>query len=245
MSRSSWIVEPEFVGTEAEEVFGSLDKVFSLEGEKITRDSISNVIRVSVADKRYYVKRYTRRGSGIGQWFGRSKVYGEWSNLLFFRELDLPVPPIVSYGQRGRVGALITEEVPNTIDLAELAKQGSPLLQDQNWVRQVLCQVAEAARKMHQCRFAHNDFFWRNILVTGDSEPTICLIDCPNGRFWREPFLEYRIVKDLICLDKVAKHHLTEAMRREFYQLYTGREQLNACDKKRLKKITTYIKRRR
>jgi hypothetical protein len=35
------------------------------------------------------------------------------------------------------------------------------------------------------------------------------LIDCPNGDFWRGFWLKYRITKDLACLDKVAKYHLS------------------------------------
>jgi hypothetical protein len=40
---------------------------------------------------------------------------------------------------------------------------------------------------------------------------------CPAGTFWWGPFLRYRIVKDLACLDKVAKYHLSRTQRLRFY----------------------------
>jgi tRNA A-37 threonylcarbamoyl transferase component Bud32 len=236
-----WQVAPEFGGSKAEAVFSSLDAVFELEGENVTRDSISDVIRVEISGHGYYVKRYYRRGNGIGQWLGRSKVQGEWKNLLFFQELGLPIPPVVAYGQKGRRGALITEEVPGTADLSAMANGHSPCLDDPVWVLQVMIQVARAARKMHGKGFAHNDLKWRNILVNTRSEPNICLIDCPSGRFWRQPFLEYRIVKDLACLDKVARRCLTLRQRLKFYQLYTGRKVINVSDRRRLRKIDRFF----
>ena len=236
-----WQVTPEFRGSKAEAVFSSLDAVFELGGKQITRDSISDVIWVKLEGRGYYVKRYYRRGNGVGQWLGRSKIQGEWQNLLFFQELGLPIPPVVAYGQKGRRGALITEEVLGTADLAALAKGDSLCLQNPAWVLRVMTQVAIAAREMHEKGFAHNDLKWRNILVNTQGEPNICLIDCPSGRFWRQPFLEYRIVKDLACLDKVARHCLTLRQRLKFYQLYTGRKLINVSDRRRLRKIDRFF----
>lgn len=57
------------------------------------------------------------------------------------------------------------------------------------------------------------------------------LIDCPNGAFWVSFMLRYRITKDLACLDKVAKYHLSATQRLRFYLQYRGRERLNDSDK--------------
>jgi hypothetical protein len=75
------------------------------------------------------------------------------------------------------------------------------------------------------CLYAHNDLKWRNILV--DNNGKVFLIDCPNGLLWIPPFLQYRIIKDLACLDKVAKYHLSRTQRLRFYQHYAQKTKLD------------------
>ena len=78
-------------------------------------------------------------------------------------------------------GALITEEIPDTIDLASMAAIGDPRLRDRRWMAQVLRQIADITRTLHAAGFAHNDLKWRNLLVDGGGSPTVYLIDCPSG----------------------------------------------------------------
>ena len=92
---------------------------------------------------------------------------------------------------------------------------------------------------MHDHHFTHNDLKWRNLLVNPAAE--LFLIDCPSGSFWWGPALRYRIIKDLACLDKVAKQHLSRTQRLRFYLQYRGRQQLNASDKQRLRKIIGFF----
>ena len=242
MTYSVWTVDPAFAGTPAGEAFASIDKAFSAEGEEITRDGISHVVRVPVSGKQYYVKRYTSRGNGPGKLFGPRKSRGEWKNLLLFRTLGLAVPPIVAYGKRGQRGVLVTEEVIDTVDLSELVNDNAPELKNPEWVAKVSSQVAEGARRMHNHGFAHNDLKWRNLLVTRGADPKVYFIDCPSGRKWWGPFLEYRIIKDLACLDKVAKYHLTEEQRLSFYLDYSGKQVLDRRDRKRIKKVLKFFK---
>ena len=136
-------------------------------------------------------------------------------------------------------GALITRELPNTRDLSELADNNDPLLKDRAWVDGVSRQLARCTRIMHDHRFTHNDLKWRNLLI--DDQAKLYLIDCPNGDFWRGFWLKYRITKDLACLDKVAKYHLTATQRLRFYFQYTGRNTLNAADKERVRHIVRFF----
>ncbi|HNL93004.1 MAG TPA: heptose kinase, partial [Pseudomonadales bacterium] len=64
--------------------------------------------------------------------------------------------------------------------------------------------------------------------------------DCPGGRFWVWPFLEYRIIKDLAHLDKIARECIPLRWRLWFYKQYTGRKYLNKADRGRLQKIARY-----
>src|SRR5690606_22696241 len=119
-----------------------------------------------------------------------------------------------------------------------MAKRGDPRLADPRWVDAISRQLARATRVLHDHHFAHNDLKWRNLLVNSQGE--LFLIDCPTGSFWWGPFLRYRIVKDLACLDKVAKYHLSRTQRLRFYLLYRGRQRLSTGDKRRIRQILDF-----
>ena len=248
-----WQIHPAYRDGPVGQAFASPAAVFALAGEKVTGDQESEVYRVTVADRRYYVKRYfigrralTRRWFGLRDWLGPRRAVQEWTNLQRFAAWGIATAPLVAYGQERRYGrfvraAVITEELRNTTDLAQLARKHDPRLQDAGWLRQVLPQIAQATQRMHARRFCHNDLKWRNILVDEGDAPTAYFIDCPTGMFWWPPFLEYRIVKDLACLDKVAKYTLRRSWRLRFYLDYVGRTRLNAADKVRLRKVLAFF----
>ncbi len=245
-----WTVTQPYQHTPVADVFGSLYKVFKLPGEQITSDPLSKVYKVTSAGKVFYVKRYTGGGKGLRRYIGRSRVRAEWKNLLLFRHLGLPTANLVAYGEQKLFsmmlkGALITEELENTIDLSEVIEEYPNYLTDRNWLLPVIDQVAWAARVLHAYRFVHNDLKWRNILVSRDkTNPQIFLIDCPGGFRWFGPMLQYRIVKDLACLDKLGKYHLSRTMRMRFYKLYRGNSlahRLTSKDKQQIRQVLDFF----
>lgn len=250
---SHWHFNPAYADREPCAVFRSLAQVFALDGELVTNDPESEVLRVQAGQTLYYVKRYTigrrklaRRWFGLRDLFGPQRAVKEWQNLLRFRDWGIPTASLVAYGQERRFGrfvraALVTEALPDTVDLAELAIVRDPRLSDRAWVRHVSTQVAGHARLMHRHGFVHNDLKWRNLLVGVGPRPIVYLIDCPNGGRWLRPFLDYRIVKDLACLDKVAKHVLTRTQRLRFYLDYLGHDRLTDVDKRQLRKVLKFF----
>ncbi|WP_043308476.1 lipopolysaccharide kinase InaA family protein [Pseudomonas sp. ML96] len=234
----------EGLDAETAALFADLDQVFALEGDWITGDPLSEVLRVEHAGVRYYVKRYWGAGKGLRRWFGRPRVKAEWQNLKYFAKWGIPTAALVGWGQereRGafKRGALITRELEGTMDLAAIAQQSDPRLADAHWVDGVSRQLAKATRALHDHHFAHNDLKWRNLLVNPAGE--LFFIDCPTGAFWWGPFLRYRIVKDLACLDKVASKVLSRSQRLRFYLQYRGRTRLNASDKRRVVQIVKFF----
>ena len=237
----------------ARRLFGALDQVFRLGGERITKDPLSEVIRIEEAGVRYYVKRYAgngknarRRWYGLRQWLAPVRVKKEWQNLLAFKSWGIPTARLAAYGIERhwggfRRGALVTEEIRDTTDLAKLALQNDDRLRDRRRVCEVAAQVARITRRMHDAGFAHNDLKWRNLLVTHGERPQVYLIDCPSGSTWWQPFLSYRVVKDLACLDKVAKYHLTRSQRLRFYLDYVQHTRLTVGDKKRVRRIVKFF----
>lgn len=224
--------------------FGSLEAVFALQGRRLTKDPLSEVILVERGGVRYYVKRYWGGGKGLRRYIGRPRVKAEWQNLRHFAKWGVPTAAIVACGLERQLGsfvrgALITRELDNTEDLANLVKRGDPRLQDRCWVDSISRQLARATRALHDHHFTHNDLKWRNLLVNDRGE--LFFIDCPGGSFWWGPLLRYRIVKDLACLDKVACKVLSRTQRLRFYLQYRGRAHLNAADKKRIRQIIGFF----
>lgn len=243
---SNWTLNPEYATGASGKAFTSLDAVFALEGELVSRDPLSRVLKVRVGNRYYYVKRYHGAGKHLRRFVGRPRIRAEWENLLHFRAWGIPVATVVGFGLERRCGAfhrgaLITRELVDRDDLANLARIADPRLRNPHWVAHVSRQVALATRTMHDQGFAHNDLKWRNILV--DSEPlaNISLIDCPSGSFWWGPFLEYRKIKDLACLDKLARYHLSRTQRLRFYKTYTGRPCLSATDRRCIRRIVGFF----
>lgn len=240
---TGWTLKPDYQHLHAD--FGSLEQVFALEGERITRDSESELIRIEREGVVYYVKRYRSNGKHWRNWLPHTRIRAEWENLQRFIQWGIPTAEVVAFGLeresfgRFRRGAMITREIPGADDLATLARQGDPCLKDVRWIDEIGRQIADFARIMHQHGFVHNDLKWRNILI--DGQPRAYLIDCPTGGFWWGPFLQYRIIKDLACLDKVAKYQLSRTRRLRFYLNYVQRKRLTAADKKRIGKIIVFF----
>lgn len=239
---AGWQLESDYAALQGE--FGSLAAVFALQGKRLTSDPLSEVLLVERDGVRYYVKRYWGAGKGLRRFIGRPRVKAEWQNLRYFAKWGIPTAPIVACGLERRAGAfvrgaLITRELPDTQDLALLARRKDARLADRTWVERISVQLARATRTLHDQHFTHNDLKWRNLLVNDRAE--LFFIDCPTGAFWWGPLLSYRIIKDLACLDKVAKYQLSRTQRLRFYRQYRGCERLSAADKREVRRIVKFF----
>ena len=239
---AGWVLQPAHAGLEA--AFGSLEAVFSLQGQRITSDPLSEVIRVEFGGVRYYVKRYWAAGKGLRRYFGRPRIKAEWQNLRHFAAWGIQTAEIVAYGLERRAGAfvrgaLITRELVGTEDLGHIAGHQRERLDDSAWVARISVQLARGTRALHDHHFAHNDLKWRNLLVNEAGD--LFFIDCPTGSFWWGPLLRYRIDKDLACLDKVASQVLSRSQRLRFFLQYLGRTRLNAADKRQVRRILKFF----
>jgi len=238
---TNWQVSLDSLGPAAREQFSTLESVFRLRGTTIARDNISEVIRVEADGKGYFVKRYTAAGNDIQRWVGRSRIESEWRNLQHFAEWGIPTIHLVAYGQQRWLGihfrgAMVTDELPGSIDLARLARRPHP---SQTPNLQVLIdQVAEITRVLHAHGFTHNDLHWRNLLLD-EMHGRVHLIDCPKGAFWWPgPLLQYRIAKDLASLDKFGRKYLTRTQRLRFYLKYAGINKLDQDAKRAIHRVT-------
>ncbi len=246
LTRQKWEIIMPWPGTVAGEVFSSLDKVFAMDAESISCDSESTVFSIVVEGHCFYVKCY-HATKGIRSWLGKARIRMEAKNQLWFNQIGLPAARVVAFGEEFFLsktlrGALVTEGLKNTADLSWTAEHKPQYFADRLWRNQVIQQLAEITRTLHQHRFCHNDLKWRNILVTQDRvQPKLYLIDCPVGQTFCWPLLKRRIIKDLACLDKVAKYRMSRTQRLKFYLVYKKQDHLLPVDKPVIKKVLSYF----
>lgn len=92
---AGWTLEPDYRHLAAD--FGSLDSVRP-GGERLTRDPLSEVIRIERDGVRYYVKRYRSAGKGLRCYLARPRIKAE-GRTQALREVGH------SHRRSGRLGA--------------------------------------------------------------------------------------------------------------------------------------------
>jgi hypothetical protein len=155
---SSWWVDPA-LPPEARRAFASLDR--GVRAGRRTDRQVAAEQRAAGHPRWPPLLRQAlcRRSwqSLLRNWFGlRSRllkppVQKEWENLLAFQGWGIPTARLVAYGLErhgGRFvrGALITEELADTVDMAQMARDGDPGSRTARWVAAVSRQLAQATR---------------------------------------------------------------------------------------------------
>ena len=223
-------------------VFSSLDRVFELNGPQVSSGVFCHVIKWCVAGRKYYVKRYRPQGKHFRKAFSRDRSDIECRNLTYFAQMGIPVPKVVAEGsQRSlgllRRGAIVTEEVPRSVDLQTLIRTRPDLFRDPEWRSRVMGSLAVHVRRLHEDGFTHRDLKWRNILVTAEEPPRVFLLDCPSGRHTSRLWRKHFIVKDLALLDRSARECLSRTTRLRFYLRYRCQTRLRREDRQLVARI--------
>jgi len=238
----NWRLNEQLCDSEALKQFSSVEKVFLCEGERVVQDKISEVIRFKSSKKTYYIKRYTAAGRKTVGFFRKSRICSEWENLVSLTKIGLPVPKIIAHGEKKRngrflAGALITEGVENSVNLAQHLSDNADLISDKKWLYSVIDQVAGYVHDMHAHKFIHRDLNLRNVLVQTQGYPAVFFIDCPVGGFQSGFYLKRSIIRDLAHLDKVARYILSDRDLLRFYKKYKKTDKLTSADKRLISKI--------
>jgi len=180
-----------------------------------------------------------------GELLGRSRVRAEWHNMAFFETIGIPsarrVVLVEGRGAGDHEGAIVTEEVPSTVDLDTIATQAPRHLDDREWLEAVIDRLAGYVRSLHDVHFVHNDLKFRNVLVEFSCDPEVYIIDCPQGRRLPPPLLQRGIVKDLACLDRMARRCLSRTRRLRFFKRYHRTNRLSRAQRRQLQRIVTFF----
>ena len=197
--------------------------------------------------KKYWYPTSGDRWSGFhrGTFWGVSKVRREFENLARLRAWGLDAPAPVAYGEERRASwlhrsFLISEGIPDPLSLDLFIRDLSPTLpasEQRQLRRELIGRLADYLRRMHEHRFVHHDFFWRNILLSGRSLAHFFLIDSHKGRCWK-PWMETRSrAKDLATLDAPAPSFFRRSERLRFFLRYRGQRRLTRDDKQLLRLV--------
>jgi tRNA A-37 threonylcarbamoyl transferase component Bud32 len=234
----------------------TVDGVYRAAGGKVVARSSSTEVRELQLDaasgvrtvfiKKYWARKPSQIWSGTfrGTFFGRSKVRREYENLDRLRAWGFDAPQAVSYGEERRArwlvrSYLISEGVPAPIPLHVFIRDRLSLPnEDSRRMRRELIEgLAAYTRRLHDHRFVHHDYFWRNILLTGSDLTRFFLIDSHKGRCWF-PWGELRSrAKDLAALQAPAPRFFRRTEMMRFFLLYRNHSRLDRRDKELLRRV--------
>jgi hypothetical protein len=191
--------------------------------------------------KKYWYPTSRLRWSGFyrGTFFGMSKVRREYENLARLRVWGLDAPAPVAYGEERRNrwlyrSYLISEGVPWPLPLDLFIRDVLPTMpapERQRQQTELLQRLADYTRRMHEHRFVHHDYFWRNILLSGKSLSHFFLIDSHKGRCWHSWAEFDGWAKDLATLDSPAPWFFRRSERLRFFLRYREHRRLTTGDK--------------
>lgn len=237
------------IAAKLSDYFPTLKSIFDYQSTIISKGTQSEVMRFNIEDTGFYIKRYFRT-KGLRSYIGHSRLRMEIRNQHRFIKWGLNAAPVIAYGERYRFshtlnGALVTLAVDNSSNLEEISRNSPELFKNKAWLSEVIKQVAEMARILHDHRFCHNDLFLRNLLIQHNSDqPKLFLIDCPSGCFWFGTFLSKRKVKDIASLDKHASLYLSRTQRLRFLLYYRQSKRLTSRDKRFIRDLLAYSRRK-
>jgi hypothetical protein len=185
----------------------------------------------------------------------RSKARREFENYAVFSRLQLSTAEAVAVGEerdifgRLRRAFIVTRAIPEAQTLIEFINgpaRDRSRADVRNLRRQLIEQLAEMTRRIHDAGFFHRDLFWRNVLVTTGpgKDARLWWIDCPRGGFARWWTHRRGPIKDLACLDKSAGRWCTRGERVLFVKKYLGLARLDPAAKQRIRNILHYRKHR-
>lgn len=245
------VIAPEWQSRLHAHGLDSVASVYALTtGQRVASSGSTEVRRISLGDhpatstvfiKKYWFHTAARRWSGMlrGTFFGRSKARCEYENLVRLRQWGFDAPAPVAYGEERSArwltrSFLISEGVPNPLPLHEFIRDylpRQPFAEQRRLRRELIERLAGQTRRLHQHRFVHHDFFWRNIILSGPSLERFALIDAHKGRRWRPWEEQHARAQDLAALDAPAPEFFRRTERLRFFLKYRAHDSLTRADK--------------
>jgi tRNA A-37 threonylcarbamoyl transferase component Bud32 len=216
-------------------------KLLRKTAEIVSQSSLSIVFKVKFDKRVFYIKFYFKQGK---RW------QRECQNLNFCANLNIPTPVLVYFKKTSRFfnlffkqGIIVTEEIPNAIDLKKIAIENHSMFQLKSWRHIILKKIASYVAILHKHSFLHYDLQWRNILVSIEPRPQVYFFDMPSGKL-RRFFFNFYKRRDFYNLYKSAVQFLSRSDQLRFYFYYTKTTHLTPQDKINLKRWIQYYRKK-
>ena len=222
-------------------------------GQVVSYSSSTEVRRVDVGSgsdvrtifiKKYWVTKPSQLWNGMfrGTFFGRSKARREFENLARFRTWGMDAPEPIAYGEERLArwlmrSYLISLGIPQPVPLQVFVGShlaAFPAKEASESRRELIDHLADYTRRLHEHRFVHHDYYWRNILLSGHDLRRFFLIDAHKGRLWRPGENQRARARDLAALDAPASYYFRRSERLRFFLRYLGQPKLRPRDKRLL-----------
>lgn len=237
--------------------FDTVEGVYRIHsGVVVTRSESTEVRRIEVGSapavqtifiKKYWITKPAQLWSGMfrGTFFGRSKARREFQNLARLRAWGIDAPEPVAYGEERFArwllrSCLISQSVPHPAPLHTFIRShltALPVAEARAARRELIANLADYTRRLHERRFVHHDFFWRNILISGHDLQRFYVIDAHKGRLWFPGEEASARATDLASLDAPAPYFFRRSDRLRFFLRYLGQKRLNAASKQLLRQV--------
>jgi heptose I phosphotransferase len=193
----------------------SFQRLMTIEGQVFKNAGTRKTMRIEVANQGYFIK--IHYGVGWREIFknlisARLPVIGaqnEYDAIHKLAELKITSLQLIGFGRRGinparQQSFVITKELGNHISLATLSQDWSNNPPALNMKRQLIRQVAEIARNLHENGVNHRDLYLCHFLLNqqpnhDNSRLVIHLIDLHRVQIRPNTPLRWRI-KDLAAL---------------------------------------------
>jgi len=256
LHRAKTVVAPGWEALLRAHGLDSVEGVYGLQaGEIYTRSGSTEVRRVQLGAgteardvfiKKYWIGRPSQLWSGMfrGTLLGVPKARREFENLRLLRSWRIDAPEPVAFGEERRAGwvmrsFLISEAVPESMPLHGFIRDRLCALGGAEARRQrleLILNLAGYTRRLHEHRFVHHDYFWRNILLSGARTERFFLIDAHKGRHWHAGEASRARARDLAALDSAAPRFFRRTERLRFFLLYHGQPRLDPVSKSLLRR---------
>lgn len=215
-------------------------------GEKVSSDSISEVIKTHYKGYDIFIKKYYKPGKSFIRKLSNfipfiySKGLSEYNNLSYFSHHDFLTPDILFFDEQKGQSCLVTLALSNSVDLSKYYSQFPPRFTSRHNNAYYLFDFAFLLAKLHKLGFIHRDYKLRNVLLSQDKK--LYLIDCPNG-FKKNRTLakEHYITRDLAIVYKDLKKVLSKTqMLRLYKHYYNLLDTFDEQSKHKIKQILRY-----
>ena len=241
------VISPDWEACLQKAGLSTMDGIYDYEhGRIVTQSGSTQVVHIVLPDiapaDSVYVKKYwfttpRRRFRGMLRetFLGTSKARREYENLVRLNAWGIPAPAAVAYGEERRGGwlfrsFLISATVPQPTGLDTFLSRVLPSFppgKQRETKQEIIRALADQTHKMHSLRFVHHDYFWRNILLSGQTLDRFYLIDAHKGRCWKAGDSFKSRVTDLAALDAPAPWFVNRADRLRFLLRYRNETRLS------------------